>query len=398
MSEVKNILIKVSGQDKPGITARLTSIIAQYKCNIADIGQSVTHGLLSLSIYIENIDENKNPILKDLLFEAKKMGMNLDFTVIEESAKPQAYKEKFIVSCVQHSGISSQFIAEISNYCATHSLNILDIENRSDKNSVSSLDLKITSTKTINFDQIKSDILHISRDNKIDLAIVKDNVFRFNKRLIIFDMDSTLIQAEVIEELARLNDSHAKVSDVTERAMNGELDFTESLNERVACLKGISKSQMETLFDKIDLTSGVLEFIKIVKSLGFKVAIISGGFTFFTNHFKNKLGIDYAFGNELEFDRDDCLTGKVKGTIIDAKQKATLLELLAQQESISLEQVVAIGDGANDLMMLAKAGMGIAFHAKEIVRKQADHHMSFGDMASILTFLGIPEDYSKQLL
>lgn len=202
-------------------------------------------------------------------------------------------------------------------------------------------------------------------------------------------MDSTLIQTEVIDELADRAGVGEEVRAITEKAMNGELDFNESLRARVATLKGLKKEVLQEVLDHLPLTEGVEDFIKTVKRLGYKVAIISGGFSFFTDALKERLKIDYSFGNELEI-QDDKLTGRVMGTVINAEQKAFLLKLIAQQENISLEQVVAIGDGANDLPMLSAAGLGIAFHAKDVVRRQASQRMSHGPMTSILYFLGIP--------
>jgi phosphoserine phosphatase len=221
------------------------------------------------------------------------------------------------------------------------------------------------------------------------VAFLKDNVFRRNKRLIVFDMDSTLIQTEVIDELADLCGVGEEVKLITHRAMNGEIDFDESLKLRVSKLKGLDTKKMQEILDRLPLTPGVEDFLRTVKNLGYKVALISGGFTFFADALKAKLGLDYSFANELEI-VDGRLTGNVKGTIVNANQKAILVKLIAQQENISLEQVVAIGDGANDLPMLATAGLGIAFHAKDIVRKEAQQHMSHGPMTSILYFLGIP--------
>jgi phosphoserine phosphatase len=202
-------------------------------------------------------------------------------------------------------------------------------------------------------------------------------------------MDSTLIQIEVIDQMAELLGVGAEVKAITERAMNGEMDFDESLTKRVAKLKGLTTLQMDAILNNMPLHQGVEEFIKTVKNLGYKTALISGGFNYFAGHLKQKLSLDYAFANELEI-VDGKLTGKIIGTIINANQKALLLKLIAQQENISLEQVVAIGDGANDLPMLSTAGLGIAFHAKEIVRKNAPQTMGHGPMTSILYFLGIP--------
>jgi phosphoserine phosphatase len=244
----------------------------------------------------------------------------------------------------------------------------------------------------VDLEKIKFELMNLSNQHRIDTAFMRDNVFRFNKRLIVFDMDSTLIQHEVIDEMAAVHGIGDKVKEITERAMNGELNFDEALRERVALLKGLDRKKMEQIFERLELTPGAEKFIKMVKGLGFKTAIVSGGFKYFAENLRQKLGIDYAFANDLEWN-GDVLNGKVKGQIVNAQQKAFILELLAQQEHIHLEQVVAVGDGANDLPMLAKAGLGIAFHAKEKVKREARHQMSHGPMTTILYFLGIPGNH-----
>jgi len=392
------LLFNISGLDKPGITASLSSLIDKHHLKIHDIGQSVTHGLLSLSILTQlSPTSDEDSILKDFLFETKNLGIEFDYTFVEAQNVSRNFAQEFIISCVNPTGLSSTFLKDITSFCAKKNLNLQNIDNRSSENLLTTLDLCFVCLDPLDLKDLKTSILEISKLHSVDLSIVENNVFRFNKRLIIFDMDSTLIQTEVIEELAMLAGSGDEVKAITSAAMEGKLDFTESLIKRVKTLKGLEKSELTNLLDKIPLTEGVEDFIKIVKSLGFKVGVISGGFTFFTDHFKKKLSLDYAFANKLQFDQDDKLTGNLEGQIVDASQKAMLLELISQQESISLEQVVAIGDGANDLEMLATAGMGIAFHAKEIVRKNANHQMSHGPMTSILSFLGIPESYSKSL-
>jgi len=386
------VLVKISGPDHPGITAMLMSCIQKSKSKIEDMGQSITHGLLSLSILINihssDEDESDSPLIKDLLFAAKKMGMELDFEVIEDSAEVHSVGEKFILSCVALDGITPGFLHDIAKCLADNEINIQRIDNVTE-GEFKSLDIAtIAQEKNLNWNKVKQDLMAISNDHSTDLALLKDNVWRRNKRLIVLDMDSTLIQSEVIVEMAKVHGTGEEVHRITEQAMNGEFDFDESLIKRVALLKGLEESKLQDILAKIKLTDGVEEFIKTVKTLGYKVAIISGGFQYFANSFKEKLGLDYAFANDLEIE-DGILTGKIKGNIVNAEKKAMLLELLAQQESINLEQVVAIGDGANDLAMLAKAGLGIAFHAKDIVKENAEQHMSHGPMTSILYFLGI---------
>lgn len=391
--EGKIILVTVSGPDYPGITSRLMRIIADFNVGIRDMGQAVTHGLLSLSFVLElnSGDQNKSSgaVLKDLLFEANKLGLSLSYKVVDSIIKNENLQdEKFVVTCVAPTLITSTFVADLAKILADHQINIERIDKVS-PDEFSSLEIVTSIPVSLTWDKLKEELLKVSTLHKIDVAFLKDNVFRRNKRLIVFDMDSTLIQTEVIDELAELAGAGEEVKAVTHRAMNGEIDFDESLRLRVSKLKGLKQEKLQEVLERLPLTPGVEEFISTIKGLGYKVALISGGFTYFSDALKKRLSLDYSFANELEIVNGE-LTGKVKGTIVNANQKAILVKLIAQQENISLEQVVAIGDGANDLPMLATAGLGIAFHAKDIVRRQAQNHMSHGPMTSILYFLGIP--------
>lgn len=391
--EGKIILVTVSGPDYPGITSRLMRIIADFNVGIRDMGQAVTHGLLSLSFVLElnSGDQNKSSgaVLKDLLFEANKLGLSLSYKVVDSIVKNENLQdEKFVVTCVAPTLITSTFVADLAKILADHQINIERIDKVS-PDEFSSLEIVTSIPVSLTWDKLKEELLKVSTLHKIDVAFLKDNVFRRNKRLIVFDMDSTLIQTEVIDELAELAGAGEEVKAVTHRAMNGEIDFDESLRLRVSKLKGLKQEKLQEVLERLPLTPGVEEFISTIKGLGYKVALISGGFTYFSDALKKRLNLDYSFANELEIVNGE-LTGKVKGTIVNANQKAILVKLIAQQENISLEQVVAIGDGANDLPMLATAGLGIAFHAKDIVRRQAQNHMSHGPMTSILYFLGIP--------
>jgi phosphoserine phosphatase len=388
----KTILVTVSGQDGPGITSRLMKITSDYNVDVLDMGQAVTHGLLSLSFVLGLKSDEKSSngnVLKDLLFEANLMGLTLSYKVVEEIVHTAEMSgDKFIVTCVAPQTITAHFISDIAHVLAFCKINIERIDKVSPRE-LSSLEITTSIPKDLDTKILKEELMRVSTIHKVDVAFLKDNVFRRNKRLIVFDMDSTLIQAEVIDELAEVCGVGPEVKAITHRAMNGEIDFDESLRLRVSKLKGLDASKMQEVLEKLPLTPGVEEFIKTIKKLGYKVALISGGFTFFADALKQKLGLDYSFANELEI-IDDKLTGKVVGTIVNANQKAILVKLIAQQENISLEQVVAIGDGANDLPMLATAGLGIAFHAKDVVRKEAQQHLSHGPMTSILYFLGIP--------
>lgn len=393
MSGSDFILFTVSGPDRPGITAALMKVISQSGNTIADMGQAVTHGLLSLSILLELDPEKKNEmgVIKDLLFETKKMGMSLDYEILEtpHNLFLNTSSERFILNCVSVRNLTSLFLQEIAELLAKYNINILRIDSISPGN-FKALEMTTAVPEGALWVEIKQSLLNISIKHKIDVAFLKDNVFRRTKRLVIFDMDSTLIDTEVIDEMAMLHGVGDEVKAITEKAMNGEINFDESLMLRVHKLKGLPVTKMQEILDRLLLTPGTDDFIKAIKSVGLKTALISGGFTFFAMALKQRLGLDYAFANELEIEGGK-LTGKITGNIINAHQKAFLLKFLAQQENINTEQVVAIGDGANDIPMLTAAGLGIAFHAKEIVREKANAHMGHGPMTSILYFLGIPE-------
>lgn len=381
-------VIKVSGPDQPGITAKLMASLQEHGACLKDIGQSITHGLLSLSFLIEHTDSSE--LIKDLLFLAKQLEMQLDYQKVD-AAEVSSRGESYIISCISPEEIRPSFMRDIAALLASYHINIKRIDNLHPEH-FKTLDLSVQfGEDQTGLDEIKERLLALSHDHAVDLALLKDNVWRRNKRLIVFDMDSTLIQSEVIVEMAKVHGVGDKVHAITESAMNGEINFDQSLVQRVSLLQGLHISQMKSILNSIQLTEGVETFMSKVKKLGYKTAIISGGFQFFAHYFQQKLGIDYVFANDLEIE-DEKLTGNIKGTIVNAEQKAIHLEQLAQREGINLEQVVAIGDGANDLPMLATAGLGIAFHAKDIVKKEAKQHMSFGNMASILYFLGISEE------
>jgi phosphoserine phosphatase len=383
-----NVLVTVTGPDRPGITSALMKTLVKNQARLMDMGQAVTHGLLSLSFLLDSGNSEDDGTLKDLLFEAKRLGMNLDFKVIEHLPREKETRDKYILSCVAPDGVTAAFMADVAETLARHGINIQRIDNMS-QGDFKSLDIAAHAQKPVDQQHIKMEMMHISNVHRIDVAFMRDTPFRHNKRLIVFDMDSTLIQAEVIDEMAEVFGVGEKVKDITHRAMNGELNFDQALKERVGMLKGMKREKLKEIYERIPLNPGVEQFIRTVKKLGYRTAIVSGGFKYFAENFRVRLGMDYAFANELEWD-GDALTGRVTGQVVNAQQKAFILELLAQQESIHMEQVVAIGDGANDLPMLAKAGLGIAYHAKEKVRQEARHQMSHGPMTSILYFLGIP--------
>ncbi|ASB50053.1 phosphoserine phosphatase SerB [Alkalitalea saponilacus] len=392
------ILLNISGEDKPGLTSTLTDVLAQYDVNILDIGQAVIHQDLGLGILFEVASRSESsPILKDLLFKAYEIGMNVKFTPITEERYKQWVsrqgKERFIVTLISRKLTAGQ-LASVTKEIYQQKLNIdvisrlsgripLDDEAGQTK-SVVEFSLR---GKPVDMEAMKTRFIEISGATGVDIAFQKDNIFRRNRRLICFDMDSTLIQAEVIDELARKAGVYDEVSAITEAAMRGEIDFNDSFVQRVALLKGLNESVMKEVADSLPLTEGAERLFKTLKKYGYRTAILSGGFTYFGNYLKNKLGIDYVFANELEISNGK-LTGRHLGEIVDGNKKAELLKLIAFKEDIHMEQVIAVGDGSNDLPMLRQAGLGIAFHAKPKVKASAEHAISTIGLDAILYLLG----------
>ncbi len=396
--EKEIILLNISGEDKPGLTASLTGVLDQYNVNILDIGQAVIHEDLGLGILFEVPEKaESSPILKDLLFKAYELGLNVKFTPIPEN-KYQEWvshqgKERYIITLLSRK-LTARQLALVTKAISAQGLNIDIISRLSgriglDKDASSSKSVVEFSVRgtAIDSEILKSEFIQISQDTGVDIAFQVDNIFRRNRRLICFDMDSTLIQAEVIDELARKAGVYDEVSAITEAAMRGELEFKESFLKRISLLKGLDESVMKEIAENLPLTEGAERLFKILKKYGYKTAILSGGFTYFGQYLKSKLGVDYVFANELEIN-DGKLTGKHIGDIVDGQKKAELLKLLAFKEDIHLDQVIAVGDGSNDLPMIQLAGLGIAFHAKPKVKASAKHSISEIGLDAILYLLG----------
>lgn len=397
---IELVLIRVSGADKPGLTASITAILAQYKVTILDIGQAEIHDSLSLGI-LAAIPSNAEsaPVLKDVLFKAHEIGLTVSFTPVDSDSYEQWVsgqgKDRHIITLLART-ISAEHIARITAIVAEHGLNIDNITRLTGRVSLTKdLDDSIPNRACIEFsvrgyaDQavLREKFLAVSNDLNVDIAVQEDNVYRRNRRLVAFDMDSTLIEAEVIDELAAAAGVGEQVAEITERAMRGEIDFTESFHERVALLKGLSGDVLQDIAERLPVTEGAERLIRNLNSLGYTTVILSGGFNYFGNYLKDKLGIDYVFANELDME-DGIVTGKVTGTVVDGNRKAQLLREIAEKEGIRLEQTIAVGDGANDLPMLSIAGLGIAFRAKPLVQESAKQSISTLGLDGVLYLLG----------
>lgn len=376
----EQILVRVTGQDRPGLTASIMSILAKYDARVLDIGQADIHATLSLGILIRTNEDNSGKVMKDLLFKATELGVNIGFSPISdeeyEEWVDQQGKNRYILTIIGRS-LSAENIEAATKAIANQDMNIDSIVRltgrqsivRKDTNVRACIELSLRGTPN-DYVQMQADLMKMSQEQEIDFSLQKDNMYRRMRRLICFDMDSTLIQTECIDELAKKAGVGEQVQKITERAMRGEIDFKESFKERVALLKGLDANVMQEIADNFPITEGVDRLMSVLKNCGYKIAILSGGFTFFGEYLQRKYNIDYVYANELEIDENNKLTGNFVGEIVDGRRKAELLKLIAQVEKVNLAQTIAVGDGANDLPMLAEAGLGIAFHAKPRVRER----------------------------
>lgn len=398
MSEV--VLINITGRDRPGLTARLTGVLADYDVPVLDIDQSVTHNSLALGLLVAAPEEDSNcSLFKDLLFSAHELDLDIRFTPINHQDYEQWVarqgQARHIVTLLGRQ-ITAGHIARVTEVVGENGFNIEDISRLSGRLSLHQSDqqsgaaaVQLTLTGEVqDIPGMHAQFLQIAQDMAIDVAVQEDNLYRRSRRLVCFDMDSTLIQTEVIDELAKVAGIGDQVASITESAMRGEIDFSESFRQRMALLEGLEESTLQQIAKDLPITEGAERLISTLRHFGYKVAILSGGFTYFANFLKEKLGVDYVYANQLDFENGK-LTGKVKGDIIDGQMKAKLLQQLAEEEGISTEQVIAVGDGANDLPMLSIAGLGIAFHAKPLVREQAQHSIATLGLDAILYLLGM---------
>lgn len=393
------VLISISGLDKPGVTAALTEVLSEAKVNILDIGQAVIHQHLLLGMLAEVPGD-----LQEVEARLKQRASELDMVVRYESVSHQSYEEwvklqgkpRHILTLLARR-ITAHQISQISKVLLQHQLNIDNVTRLSGR--VSLEEITNRTQACVEFSvrgevqqeaHVRESLMELAMQLDVDIAFQEDNVFRRNRRVVVFDMDSTLIQMEVIDELAKRAGVGEQVSAITEQAMRGELDFKQSFTKRVALLKGMQESVLQEVADCLQMTEGAEKLIRVLKKLGYKTAILSGGFNYFGRLLQQRLGIDYIFANELEIE-DGVVTGKVKGEVVDGPRKAALLREIAEKEGISLEQVIAVGDGANDLPMLSIAGLGIAFRAKPIVKASAKQSLSTLGLDGILYLMGLRE-------
>ncbi|NLD24379.1 MAG: phosphoserine phosphatase SerB [Bacteroidales bacterium] len=397
MENSEIILVNINGEDKPGLTAALTEILAKHGAFILDIGQSDIHRNVAIGILFKSMHNNSGEIMKDLLFKAYEMEVNVKFTPISTERYTNWVnmqgKNRYIITLLGRI-LTAKQIASVSRIIANQNLNIdnmirltgripLDEEERAAKSCV---ELSVRGTP-LDRQQMQQRFMELSSELNFDISFQEESMFRRMRRLICFDMDSTLIQTEVIDELAERAGVGEKVKAITESAMQGDIDFEDSFKQRIKLLKGLDASVLKEVAENLPITEGLGRLMKVLQKVGFKTAILSGGFTYFGDYLKDKYGFDYMYANELEI-VDGKLTGNYLGDVVTGKRKAELLTLIAQVEKIDIRQTVAVGDGANDLPMLGIAGLGIAFHAKPKVIQNARQSLSSVGIDGILYFLG----------
>ena len=400
-SRKEQILIKISGQDRTGLTASVMEILARYDAEILDMGQADIHATLSLGILIRIAETHSGQVMKELLFKATELGVNIGFEPVaddkyEEWAGQQG-KHRYILTVLGRS-LSAAQIQAAAAVVADEGLNIDSIKRLTGRPSVMHPERNVRSCIEFSLRGTPKDkpamqarLMRLATEMGMDFSLQKDDMYRRMRRLICFDMDSTLIQTECIDEMAERAGVGAQVRAITESAMRGEIEFKESFTRRVGLLKGLDVSVMQEIAENLPITEGTERLMSVLKTCGYRIAILSGGFTFFGEYLRRRFGIDYVYANELEVGEDGKLTGRYVGEVVDGRRKADLLKLIAQSEHVRLEQTIAVGDGANDLPMLSEAGLGIAFHAKPRVVANAKQALSTVGLDGILYFLGFKD-------
>jgi phosphoserine phosphatase len=406
MAAPRRALLTVHGADRPGICHAICQVLARHQVPVIDIEQASTHRLLSLSFVIDlehlPAGEGDEPLVKELLYAGWQLGASVQLEPMKDDdfigfpELTDAINRHLCAVTVIGRRVGADALAAVSGVLAARGGNITNIRKLS-RRRLAAVEMIASVPGAEAMAEVKRELLLAAKGLDIDVAVQRENLYRRSKRLVVFDMDSTLIEQEVIDEVARAVGCHEQVAALTDRAMNGELDFASAFAARVELLRGARLVDViAQVVPTLALRPGAEDLIRVLKKLGYKLAVISGGFSAFVDPIKDRLGLDYAFSNELDLE-GGVLTGRVRGAIVDRQRKADLLSMVAQTEGIQLDQVMAVGDGANDLTMLERAGLGVAFNAKATVQDAAQVAVNQSDMASLLYLLGIREDELAEL-
>lgn len=401
---IEIIQVNIFGEDKPGLTSELMGILSRHGAFVLDIGQANIHKSLTMGILIKTTTENSGFIMKDLLFKASELGVQIRFTPVEREAYDawvaRQGKNRYIITLLGRVVNAAQ-IGDVAGVIFRNGLNIdairrmtgrMPLEGVDESSARSCIEISVRGALSDQDNAKFQRELMSLPEVGLDISFQKDDIYRRSRRLICFDMDSTLVHTECIDELAERAGVGDQVRAITESAMRGEIDFVESFTRRVALLKGLDESVMKEIAENLPYNEGLERMMKVLKRVGYKTAILSGGFTYFCKYLQQKFGFDYVYANELEIE-DGHLTGRYVGDVVDGKRKAELLKLLCQVEGINLAQAVAVGDGANDLPMISLAGLGIAYHAKPKVKANAKQGISTIGLDGILYFLGLKDSH-----
>lgn len=396
------VLISISGKDHPGLTSAFAHVLAESDAVLLDIGQAVIHDVLALGIMVQLPASAASSVRQAIDRRARELGVIAHLAPVSPDQYQKwiqkQHKQRFTITVLAEQ-VQAADLAAIAKVFAARGVNIDTMDRLSSRSAALDLEPRMciefnVSGNGIDASDLRRSLLVLADDAGFDVAVQQDSIFRRNRRLVAFDMDSTLIQMEVIDELARLANAGEKVAAITAAAMRGELDFESSLRRRLALLKGLPERAVVDLGSRLPITPGAHRLLRTLKLLGYKTAIISGGFRCFATRLQQELGFDFVCANELAL-HDGMITGEAVGEVVTARRKADALQEIAAAEGLSMEQTIAIGDGANDLPMLSVAGLGIAFHAKPVVRERAQHSISRMGLDALLYLLGLRDRYTE---